>query len=237
MTQETNIIESLEKVKSRIRLAAKRSGRDDNEIDLVAVTKQKSAAVVKALVDIGVRKIGESYLQEANFKMGLLTDPEIEWHMIGNIQRGKEKHIASLFHIVHSVGSKRTAHELNEAAASLDKVLPVFIELNVSGESTKYGWQIKDDGHFEEFLLEIEEIVDYSYLNIIGLMTMAPYAKDPEMSRPFFRRLRAVRDFLIKELPGSQITGLSMGMSGDFEVAIEEGATILRIGSALVGQR
>lgn len=218
-------------------MAAKRSGRDDTEIDLVAVTKQKSAAVVKALVDNGVHKIGESYVQEANFKMDLLPDPDIEWHMIGNIQRGKEKLIASLFQIVHSVGSKRTARELNLAAASLDKVLPIYIELNVSGESTKYGWQMKDDEKLAGLLSELEEIADYSHLNLIGLMTMAPYSTDPEMSRPFFRRMRAVRDFLKKSLPGSQITELSMGMSGDFEVAIEEGATILRIGSALVGHR
>ena len=236
-TQVLKIEENIEKVKERIHLAATRAGRDDSQIDLVAVTKQKSAAVVKQLADCGIKKIGESYLQEAEFKINLLKNLEIEWHMIGNIQRGKEKHIAHLFQVVHSVGSKKTAQELNKYATQLGKIIPVYLELNVSGESTKHGWRVKEDAELDKLAPIFEEILDCPALNVVGLMTMAPYSDDPEDARPYFRKMRYFREQLQTAIPNSPITGLSMGMSGDFEVAIEEGATILRIGSALVGPR
>jgi pyridoxal phosphate enzyme (YggS family) len=235
--QELIIKENIEKVKGRILQAAKRAGRDGSEIKLVAVTKQKSAALVKALIENGIRKIGESYLQEARFKIDLLSDLDIEWHMIGNIQRGKEKHVASIFDVVHSVGGLRTARELNNAAVARDKVIPVYLELNISGESTKHGWKVVSADDLEELSKEFEEIEDYVNLKVLGLMTMAPYFADPEESRPYFKQMRVVRDQLVKRNPRLPINELSMGMSGDFEVAIEEGATIVRIGSALVGHR
>jgi pyridoxal phosphate enzyme (YggS family) len=235
--QDQKIKENIEKVKERIRKAAKRCGRDDSDIQLIAVTKQKSAAVVKTLAENGIRRIGESYLQEALFKIELLESLDIEWHMIGNIQRGKEKHIASRFQVVHSLGAIRTARELNKNAAKINKVLPVYLELNVSGESTKQGWIVKEGQSPEILLPEFEEIMDYHSLDILGLMTMAPYSLDPEDSRPYFTRMREIRDYLLTTMPNLSITDLSMGMSGDFEVAIEEGATVVRIGSALVGPR
>lgn len=234
---ELTIKENIEKVKERIQQAAKRSGREETAISMIAVTKQKSAAVVKALVENGVRKIGESYLQEAAFKIDLLEDYDIEWHMIGNIQRGKEKQIASRFQVVHSIGSRSTARNLNKSAALYEKILPVYLELNVSGEDTKQGWMIMDGQSPEMLLPEFEEILDYPSLDVLGLMTMAPYTLDPEEVRPYFKRMREIRDFLLDKMPSSSITELSMGMSGDFEVAIEEGATVVRIGSALVGPR
>ncbi|RLD09073.1 MAG: YggS family pyridoxal phosphate-dependent enzyme [Chloroflexota bacterium] len=235
--QELNIKENIEKVKARIQQAAKRSGRDDRDISLVAVTKQKPAAVIKELVENGIRKIGESYLQEAVFKIDLLEKYEIEWHMIGNIQRGKEKHVASRFQIVHSVGSLKTARELSRYAAAINKNLSIYLELNVSGESTKLGWQVKGEKSLAKLLPEFEEILDLPALSVLGLMTMAPYSIKPEDARPYFRRMREIRDYLSSTLTGSGILDLSMGMSGDFEVAIEEGATVVRIGSALVGPR
>lgn len=237
VAQDFIIKENIEKVKARISQAAKRSGRDEREISLIAVTKQKPAAVIKELVENGVRKIGESYLQEAVFKIDLLAKYDIEWHMIGNIQQGKEKHVARRFQVVHSVGAKRTARELNKYAAVNEIKLPVYLELNVSGESTKHGWQVKDDEMLKELLPEFEEILDYSSLTVLGLMTMAPYSINPEDARPYFKRLREIRDYLTSTVTCSSIVDLSMGMSGDFEVAIEEGATVVRIGSALVGFR
>lgn len=235
--QEQTIKNNIEKVKTRIQKAASRSGRNSTEIDLVAVTKQKSAAVVKILTENGVHKIGESYLKEATFKIELLDQLDIEWHMIGNIQRGKEKNIANLFQVVHSVGSQKTAAELNKQAAKIERVLPVYLELNVSGEITKQGWEARTEEDVTQMRPDFEEIQDYPNLNVIGLMTMAPYSSDPEFARPYFRRMREIRKYLTDIYPGANLAGLSMGMSGDFEVAIEEGATVLRIGSALVGSR
>lgn len=235
--QELKIEENLEKVKTRIFQAAKRSGRDGSDITLVAITKQKPAAIIKALAENGITKIGESYLQEAVFKIDLLGDLDIEWHMVGNIQRGKEKHIVSRFDLVHSVGAIRTAQELDKYASLANKTLPAFLELNVSGESTKQGWEIKDNESLERLLPEFEEILDYSSLKVIGLMTMAPYSSNPEDARPYFKRMREIREFLSSVLPTADLNDLSMGMSGDFEVAIEEGATVVRIGTALVGPR
>ena len=235
--QVLRIKENIEKVSARIHQAAARAGRDDSKIELVAVTKEKSAAVVKILAERGIRKIGESYLQEAEFKIDLLKDLGIEWHMIGNIQRGKEKQIPYRFQVVHSVGSKRTAQELDKFSEDLGTRLPVYLELNVSGESTKHGWSAKEDDELEQLIPIFKEILDYPALNVVGLMTMAPYSDNPEDARPYFQRMRNIRDFLQARIPDSSISELSMGMSGDFEVAIEEGATILRIGSALVGPR
>lgn len=235
--QALTIKENIAKVTERIQQAASRVGRKGSEVELVAVTKQKSAAIIKLLAESGIKKIGESYLQEASFKIDLLKDLDIEWHMIGNIQRGKEKHIARLFQVVHSVGSKRTAEELNEFAGQLGIMLPVYLELNVSGEATKHGWNVTKEGAIDKLTPIFEEILDCSALNVKGLMTMAPYARDPEKARPYFSKMREIRDHLQRSISHSSISGLSMGMSGDFEVAIEEGATTVRIGSALVGPR
>ena len=235
--QEQTILENIEKVRNRIREAAARSGRADNEIELIAVTKQKPAAVVKTLAENGVKKIGESYLNEAVFKIDLLEGLDIEWHMIGNIQRGKEKSIAHKFQVVHSVGRLKTAQELNKQAVLQERKLPVYLELNISGESTKHGWKASRDEELEVLVPDFAEIMEFPNLEILGLMTMAPYSVDPEDSRPYFKRMREIRQKLSVSVPQGKFAGLSMGMSGDFEVAIEEGATVVRIGSALVGAR
>lgn len=235
--QEQIIKENIDLVRLRIAQAAKRCGRDEKEIDLVAVTKQKPAQVIKILAENGISRIGESYLQEAEFKIDLLQDLAVEWHMVGNIQHGKEKHIANRFHVVHSVGEIRTARQLDQAASRIDRILPVFLELNLSGEGTKQGWAIRGEEDLGKLLPEWEEILDCHSLQVRGLMTMAPYSLDPEKARPYFKQMRMLRDSLASAFPGAEISELSMGMSGDYEVAIEEGATVVRIGSALVGPR
>lgn len=235
---ETGLIQTrLEQIRERIFKAAQASGRDSMAIDLIAVTKEKSAAVVKSLYENGITKIGESYLKEAIFKINILKEYQLEWHMIGNIQRGKERQIALNFTEVHSVDRIRVAAALNKNAEQLQRILPVYLEFNVSGESTKHGWKSWDEKTWDLILPDIEEMMDYSALEIKGLMTMAPYSNNPEDSRPYYRKLRKLRNYFTMKYPGINLSELSMGMSGDFEIAIEEGATVLRIGSALVGTR
>ena len=235
---QTEIIgQNIEVVLERIQNSAITSGRDPKSITLVAVTKQKPANVVKTLFDFGIKKIAESYIKEALFKINLLKEFNIEWHMIGTIQQGKEKEIAAKFTEVHSLESTKTANKLDKFAKLSDRILPVYLEFNVSGEETKHGWGAWDEKRWAELIPELNEILDLSNIKVKGLMTMAPYSNNPQDARPYFQRLRQLRDYLAREFPHSNLNGLSMGMSGDYEVAIEEGATILRIGSALVGPR
>jgi pyridoxal phosphate enzyme (YggS family) len=237
-TDQTEIIrQNIEVVLERIHNSAKNAGRDPKDITLVAVTKQKPASVVKILSDFGIKRIAESYLKEALFKIGLLKEFNIEWHMIGAIQRGKEKEIAAKFKEVHSLESTKTAIKLDKYAKLNERNLPVYLEFNVSGEETKHGWGAWNEKQWSELIPELSEILDLSNIKVKGLMTMAPYSNNPQDARPYFQRLRQLRDYLARELPRSNLNGLSMGMSGDYEVAIEEGATVLRIGSALVGPR
>jgi pyridoxal phosphate enzyme (YggS family) len=234
---ESTIKINWEHIQERIYNAAQRAGRDPNDIDLVAVTKQKTAAVVKGLLNCGIRRMGESYLKEALFKIDLFQDSNVEWHMIGNIQSGKEKKVARAFDCVHSIGSLGTAKALDGYAAKMDKVLPVYLELNVSGEQSKGGWLAINEKSWSDLLPDFSRVLELPQLRVLGVMTMAPYSENPEEARPYFRRMRMIKEYLQKNLPGAAMEGLSMGMSGDFEVAVEEGATILRIGSALVGPR
>jgi pyridoxal phosphate enzyme (YggS family) len=227
----------LEKIKERIKQSAINSGRNLNDVKLIVVTKGKSAAVIKNLVELGVSRIGESYLNEALFKQEILKDYEIDWHMIGNIQKSKAKQIIYNFNTIHSVDRLSLTKELHDKALQISKKVAIYLELNVSGESTKHGWSIRNDNDYTVFAQDFEKILDMPALFVKGLMTMAPYSINPEDSRPCFRKLKEIRDMLFERFPLENDLGLSMGMSGDFEVAIQEGATILRVGSAIVGER
>lgn len=231
------IQQNIEDVLERIQNSAIKAGRDPAGIKLIAVTKRKTANVVKTLVDLGISQIGESYLKEASFKIDLLKEYQIDWHMIGTIQQGKEKEIAAKFSEVHSVESVKTATALNKYAGLYERVLPLYLEFNVSGEETKHGWDAWNESLWKVLLPDLNKVIDMQNICIKGIMTMAPYSSDPQSARPYFKRLRKLRDFLSREIPNSNLDDLSMGMSGDFETAIEEGATVLRIGSALVGAR
>jgi hypothetical protein len=224
-------------VKQEIKKTAGNAGRDPDEIQLVVVTKEKPANIVKEVLEAGVKSIGESYLQEAVFKMELLSDFEIDWHMIGHIQSSKANRVAALFDYIHSVDRFEIADQLNQAARDQNRVLPALLEFNLSGEKTKYGWQAKDEKDWETLADILEPVMRMSNLKINGLMTMAPYYEDQEKARPIFRKLRKLRSFLAEKFENQHLSELSMGMSGDYHVAIEEGATILRIGSAIVGPR
>ncbi len=229
--------QQLEEIRERINQSALKSGRDPECIDLVVVTKGKSAAVIKNLVELGVTRIGESYLKEALFKQEILKDYEIDWHMIGSIQQKKAKKIIYNFNTIHSVDRLSLTIELQKIAQQVSKKLSIYLELNVSGESTKHGWAIRSENDYTVLIQDFERILGMPALSVRGLMTIAPYSSNPENSRSCFRKLKKIRDILSDRFPQVNDLGLSMGMSGDFEVAVQEGATILRVGSAIVGGR
>ena len=210
---------NLQELHRRIHRACERSRRSPGDVRLVAVTKGQPAATIRAAFDCGIRDFGENRVQEAQEKLKELADlrPHITWHMVGHIQTNKAKLAAHLFDIIHSVDSVKLAQVLHRQAP---ETLPVLIQVNVSREDTKNGFEV------EEVASAIAEIGKLPNLEITGLMTIAPIADDPEDVRPVFRQLREMRDSLGLE-------HLSMGMTNDFEVAIEEGATMIRIGRAI----
>ena len=230
---------NIARVRERIAAAARRVGRDPEEITLVAVTKTVPAHRVREAWELGLTDFGENRVQEAVAKIPLVVPegerasdrPPPRWHMIGHLQRNKVKHVIPLFDIIHSVDSVRLAREIERRAAQAGRVMPILLEVNVAGEATKYGFAP------EEVAAAVEDIAPLPHLEIHGLMTVAPIAEDPEEVRPHFRRLRELRDALARRFPSLDWRHLSMGMTDDFEVAIEEGATMVRIGRAIFGGR
>jgi len=210
-------------VNRRIERACERSRRSPDEVTLVAVTKGVETSAIRAAFDSGIRDFGENRVQEAEGKIAQLSDlkPAVTWHMVGHLQSNKAKAAVELFDIIHSVDSIKLAEILGRR---VEKPFPVLLEVNVSGEATKGGFSLN------EITVAVNEIRQLPGLKVTGLMTMAPFVADPEEVRPVFRKLRELRDSLGLE-------HLSMGMTDDFEVAVEEGATMLRIGRAIFGDR
>jgi pyridoxal phosphate enzyme (YggS family) len=223
--------DNIDAVRKRIEAAAARSGRPVSAVRLMAVTKTVDGVHILEAVNAGVHILGENYVQEAKRKieqMGRI----VEWHFIGHLQTNKAKYAARLFDMVHSIDRPEVAEELNRRCAIENRAMKILIEVNVSGETTKRG--IDPDGVLP--LLEI--LTPLSNLSVQGLMTMAPWSEKAEDARPYFIALRKLRDGIQEmNIPGIAMEELSMGMSGDFEVAVEEGATILRIGSSIFGER
>ena len=228
----------LEGVKARILAAAQKAGRDLSAIRLVVVTKGHSVESIRALYELGVREIGESYVEEGLEKQTKLSSiSDLAWHMIGHVQSRKAGAVAKYFTMVHSVDSLKLAQKLDRSAAESDRILPILLECNVSGEATKYGWHAWDKERWPALIPEIGGLLLLHNVRVLGLMSMAPYLDEVEKARSYFARTRELRDFLAEKFPHSDWSHLSMGMSGDFEAAILEGATILRIGTAILGQR
>ena len=212
----------------RIEKAARKVGRDPNEIKLVAVSKTVEAARIKEAIEAGVKILGENYVQEAQKKIEEVGRP-VSWHFIGHLQSNKVKYAIRLFDMVHSLDSIPLAEELNRRAEQADRVIRVMIEVNLSKEATKFGTD-------EEVVVNLaKRIQNLKHLFLEGLMTMPPYFDSPEMSRPYYIALRALKERMVKE--GVPMKELSMGMSNDFEIAIEEGATYVRVGTAIFGPR
>jgi pyridoxal phosphate enzyme (YggS family) len=216
----------------RIAAAAAKSGRRASEIRLLAASKGQPVEAMRAAIAAGVTLIGENYVQEAEEKKARLRDAALEWHMIGHLQRNKAKLALGLFDVIESLDNLALARTLDKEAARLGKTARALVEVNLAGEASKSGIA---KGAVAELLQQIGEL---PHLRIEGLMTVPPYRDDLDEVRPYFRALRELRDELDKlALPNVQLKELSMGMTHDFTVAIEEGATIVRVGTALFGPR
>jgi PLP dependent protein len=233
------IKENLLRVQERIERAAQRAERDPKEIKLVAVSKTVEVARIREAVEAGVSILGENYVQEAQKKIeeiGLPACTErfdegraVAWHFIGHLQSNKAKYAVRLFDMIHSLDGFPVAEELNRRAERSSAKIKVLIEANLSGEVTKFG---ADE---EKVRGLAQRILALDHLSLEGLMTMPPYFESPEMSRPYYVRLRELKEKMVKE--GIPMEELSMGMSNDFEIAIEEGATYVRVGTAIFGPR
>jgi PLP dependent protein len=230
-----SIAQSLAEIQEKIKAAALRAHRNPEDIILMGVTKTVPPQQIREAYDAGLRIFGENRVQEFATKVEALRNlQEAEWHMIGHLQTNKAAKAAELFGLVESVDSLRLAQKLNSAAAELGKKLPALIEINIAGEAAKSG-VAPDSPSLEEIL---EAAAEISSLDIRGLMTVPPYHDEPEQSRPYFRRMRDLfQKIASRKLSAVQMEVLSMGMSHDFEVAIEEGATCVRVGTAIFGQR
>ena len=225
------IADNLASIQERISKAALRAGRDPAAIRLVAVSKTVSAESIQEAIAAGVTILGENYVQEARNKIARIGK-QVEWHFIGHLQSNKAKYAVELFSMVHSVDRLSLAEELDQEANKQGKIVPVLIQVNISGEESKSGIDP------QETLQLLERIAALQHLAVHGLMAMPPWFEDPEDARPYFITLRKLREKLSREkIPKVALRELSMGMSGDFEVAINEGATLVRIGTAIFGPR
>jgi pyridoxal phosphate enzyme (YggS family) len=219
-------------VRARIARAANRAGRDPSSVRLVAVSKTFSADHVRAAADAGQVDFGENKVQEAIAKIDALADRPIRWHLIGHLQSNKARKAAGRFHVIHSIDSVALLRKLDEAAGQDNRTVEALVQADLAGEATKHG--AREDALFEIF----EAGASTRHVRLVGLMLLPPAVDDPEGARPYFRRLRAVRERLQARGVGpAMLAELSMGMSHDFEVAVEEGATMVRVGSAIFGDR
>ena len=220
---------NLEKVERRIADACARSGRNPDEVQLVAVTKGHPPEAIREAADLGLTLFGENKVQEAKVKISRCPG-RLRWHMIGHLQSNKVRDAVHFFEMIQSVDSLSLAEEINRWADRGAKTMPILLEVNVAGESSKFGYRP------DRLLAELAQINALPKIEIHGLMTIAPWTPEPEKVRPVFRRLRELKAECDAIL-GAPLPHLSMGMSGDLEVAVEEGATMVRIGSALFGPR
>ena len=228
----------LNEVEGRVSEAAQRSGRDPSDIQIVAVTKGHSIETVRAAYDCGLRWYGENRVRQGLQKMDALAELEgVQWDMIGHIQSRKAKLVVPKYHWVHSVDRIKIARYLNRYAQEAGRRLTVLLECNVSGEEAKYGFDLTSEKEWPAWLETAEMIAEMDGLEVRGLMTMAPWQADEATVRTTFQRLHELRAFLREQLAGYDWSQLSMGMTDDFEIAVEEGATILRLGRALFGPR
>jgi PLP dependent protein len=223
----------------RVAAAADSVGRDPAEIKLVVVTKGHNLEVAKATLQAGAKYLGENYLQDALPKIQSLADSntEAEWHMIGHVQSRKARDVVQHFAWLHSLDRLKLARRCNQFAGEMGRSIPVLLECNISAEGSKHGWPAWDEARWPDLAADLAEVVACRNLDVRGLMTMPPFEPDPEAARPYFVKLRKLRDYLRRHFPDVDWDELSMGMSNDFEVAIQEGATFVRVGTAIVGAR
>jgi pyridoxal phosphate enzyme (YggS family) len=244
------LADNIAQVQERIARACTRAGRSPSGVTLVAVTKTTLPPTIVEAVQLGLRDFGENRIQEAaekipnlksrisNLESDLRPPPaELTWHLIGHLQSRKAREAVELFDLIHSVDSVHVADKLSRLCVETGRVMPVLLECNVSGEQSKYGFSVLNAADRSRWLGEVEAIVALPGVRVSGLMTVAPLVSEPEAARPFFRALRELRGELARRWPQADWAQLSMGMTDDFEVAVEEGATLVRIGRAIFGER
>lgn len=225
------ITENLEQVRKNIDEACRMAGRDPKEVTLIAVSKTKPVSMLKEAYDAGARCFGENKVQEIMDKHPQLPE-DIQWHMIGHLQRNKVKYIVDKVSMIHSVDSLRLAQTIEQEAAKHNVCVPVLLEVNVAQEESKFGLKM------DEVLPLIETIADFPHIKVQGLMTIAPYVENAEDNRDFFRQLKKLSvDIEAKNINNVSMSVLSMGMTGDYQVAVQEGTTMVRVGTGIFGER
>ena len=235
---QVSILANYRRVLHEIERSAGSVGRDPQSVKLVVVTKGHPVDSIQQALDAGIRIFGENYTEEGVAKKLALADKAgVEWHMIGHVQSRKARLVCQHFDWLHSLDSLKLAQRLDRSAAEIGRRIPLLLECNVSGEQTKFGWPAWDESRWEALLPEINQITELPNLELRGLMTMAPFFDEPEPARPYFQRLRRLQQFFGLQLPQARWDELSMGMSGDFTVAVQEGATMVRVGTAIMGHR
>lgn len=222
----------------KIAVAAKKAGVDPQSVKLLVVTKSQSVEVTRAAIEAGANILGENYPEEGVLKLQALREfSAVEWHMIGHVQSRKAQLVAVNFNFLHSLDSLKLAKRLDRYCGEAGRSLPVLLEFNVGGEESKGGWPAWDEANWTELLAEVAEILVLPNLKVRGLMTMPPLGETAEFSRQFFRKLKRLQEYLSAQFPQVDLSELSMGTSFDYEVAVEEGATFVRVGTAIVGAR
>ena len=233
-----SVVNNYNQVLDRVARSTESAHRDPEAVQLVVVTKGHPLPLAQWVVRAGARILGENYIDEGLKKIDALADTsDVKWHMIGHLQSRKAKKMCENFSVFHALDSIKLASRLDRLSRELDRKLPVFLECNLSGEPSKYGFACWNHTLLEDFLEQINIIKDLENVIIQGLMTMPPFDQNPETSRPYFRSLREIKTRINDMYPDLPITELSMGMSNDYEIAIQEGATIVRIGQAILGKR
>ena len=218
--------------------SAQGAGRDPNQVKLVVVTKAQPVEVARAAIEAGARILGENYPEEGVMKIQSLQDfSAVEWHMIGHVQSRKAQLVAENFNFMHSLDSLKLARRLDRFCGEAGRTLRVFLEFNIGGEDSKSGWPASDEARWASLLEELSAVIALPNLRVNGLMTMPPLGETAEFSRPYFQKLKRLQGYLASQFPAVDFSELSMGTSTDYKVAIEEGATMVRVGTAIVGPR
>ncbi|MCP3924632.1 MAG: YggS family pyridoxal phosphate-dependent enzyme [Desulfobacterales bacterium] len=226
------VIDKIKNIEKRLIDTAKKCGRDHDSVKLVAVSKKMSQERVRVAIESGAKILGENYIQEAREKIEALKEYDVSWHFIGHLQSNKAKYAVKIFDMIHTVDSVKLAKEIDKQAKKIDKIQEILIQINISEEESKSGVSA------DKTIQIIKEISRFDNIRIKGLMGMPPYYDNPEMAKPYFVRMKEIQGMIEAEkIEGVLMDELSMGMTGDFEVAIQEGSTLVRIGTAIFGAR
>jgi len=227
----SNITENLDAVEKKIQAACDRAQRSRDSVTLIAVSKTKPVSDIREAMDYGIKVFGENKVQELRDKTSEIKE-DLHWHMIGHLQNNKVKYLPGMVDMIHSVDNLKLAQEIEKQAAKHDIVMDILCEVNMAGEDTKFGLTP------EECIPFVDSIKDFEHIRIRGLMTIAPYTEDPESNRQYFKGLRELLNKANEmKLTKEPMDTLSMGMTGDYEVAVEEGATLIRVGTGIFGER